>query len=227
MHRRVREARRRGPREIRCVKAKSQVLSRSELRDTTYIGEEPSTLDGRTIAAFTDAMPPTLSPPTSDSNVGDRENVRCNFCHADDFDILLSNGRDRRHHLPGEFRLVKCRECSLVYLNPRPDGRGTGRILSAGLRAVRTTRTFRKAHPLAPEQGSGRPAAFTPRRRRGAGGGVCDRRSPRAAARSGISRDRCGAQRARCNDSAHPAPSRRPHWHDSRVCRSREDRSTP
>src|SRR5690349_4779084 len=65
-------------------------------------------------------MPPTHDLPTSDSAVGDRENVRCNFCHADNFDVLVSDGRDRRHHLPGEFRMVRCRECALVYLNPRP-----------------------------------------------------------------------------------------------------------
>ncbi|MDB4909656.1 MAG: Methyltransferase type 11 [Gemmatimonadetes bacterium] len=57
---------------------------------------------------------------TSPSVIGNRESVPCNYCHADNFDVLLAHGRDRRHHLPGEFRLVKCRECSLVYLNPRP-----------------------------------------------------------------------------------------------------------
>jgi SAM-dependent methyltransferase len=65
-------------------------------------------------------MAPMLESPNPDSNVSDRESVRCNSCHADNFDILLSDGRDRRHRLPGEFRLVKCRECGLVYLNPRP-----------------------------------------------------------------------------------------------------------
>ena len=71
-------------------------------------------------------MAPELASATPDSNVGDCESVRCNFCHADDFEILLSDGRDRRHHLPGEFRLVKCRECSLVYLNPRPTAKALG-----------------------------------------------------------------------------------------------------
>lgn len=71
-------------------------------------------------------MSPTLSPSTSSSDASDRESVRCNFCSADNFDILLSNGRDRRHHLPGQFRLVKCRECGLVYLNPRPTAAALG-----------------------------------------------------------------------------------------------------
>jgi SAM-dependent methyltransferase len=45
--------------------------------------------------------------------------VRCRLCGADEFDVLVE-GRERRHGLPGEFRLVKCRRCDLVYLNPRP-----------------------------------------------------------------------------------------------------------
>ncbi len=65
-----------------------------------------------------------MQPPLADgialSDDGSREDVRCNYCRGDDFDVLLTDGRDRRHNLPGEFRLVKCRECSLVYLNPRP-----------------------------------------------------------------------------------------------------------
>lgn len=65
-------------------------------------------------------MTPTDAPPASNSTVGDRVNVRCNFCHADNFDVIVSDGRDRRHHLPGEFRMVRCRECGLIYLNPRP-----------------------------------------------------------------------------------------------------------
>jgi SAM-dependent methyltransferase len=71
-------------------------------------------------------MPPVLVPSASDPHVSDRESVRCNFCHADNFEILLSDGKDRRHQLPGEFRLVKCRECGLVYLNPRPTAEALG-----------------------------------------------------------------------------------------------------
>ena len=60
------------------------------------------------------------------SDDGSREAVRCNYCRADNFDVLLTDGRDRRHNLPGEFRLVKCRECNLVYLNPRPTADALG-----------------------------------------------------------------------------------------------------
>ncbi|MEO6211340.1 MAG: class I SAM-dependent methyltransferase [Gemmatimonadaceae bacterium] len=65
-------------------------------------------------------MSSAIVAPTSASDVGDRESVRCNFCGADNTDILIEGGRDRRHDLPGNFRLVKCRNCGLVYLNPRP-----------------------------------------------------------------------------------------------------------
>jgi SAM-dependent methyltransferase len=71
-------------------------------------------------------MPPTLTAPDAPSDIGGCERVRCNSCHADNFDVLISDGRDRRHNLPGEFRLVKCRECSLVYLNPRPTAEALG-----------------------------------------------------------------------------------------------------
>ncbi|MBA7536044.1 Ubiquinone biosynthesis O-methyltransferase, mitochondrial [subsurface metagenome] len=47
------------------------------------------------------------------------EYVNCNICGKDDTDLLFSV-RDRNFELPGEFNLVKCRECGLMYLNPRP-----------------------------------------------------------------------------------------------------------
>ena len=70
-------------------------------------------------------MQPPLTLRTAPSD-GSREDVRCNFCQADNFDVLITNGRDRRHRLPGDFRMVKCRECSLVYLNPRPTAEALG-----------------------------------------------------------------------------------------------------
>jgi len=69
------------------------------------------------------------SPPAHRDDLADdgsREAVRCNYCGADNFDILLADGRDRRHGLPGVFRLVKCRACGLVYLNPRPTAAALG-----------------------------------------------------------------------------------------------------
>lgn len=51
--------------------------------------------------------------------------MRCRLCGADEFDVFVA-GRERRHGLPGEFRLVKCRRCDLVYLNPRPTAEALG-----------------------------------------------------------------------------------------------------
>ena len=42
-------------------------------------------------------------------------------CNAGD-EIIL-RGRDRLHHLPGEFTLVRCRACALMRTNPRPTQR--------------------------------------------------------------------------------------------------------
>jgi SAM-dependent methyltransferase len=41
------------------------------------------------------------------------------LCHSDDAQGLFE-GRDRLHSLPGDFTVVQCRRCGLVYLNPRP-----------------------------------------------------------------------------------------------------------
>jgi SAM-dependent methyltransferase len=71
-------------------------------------------------------MAPAHAIPASPSGIGGRESARCNYCQADNFDVLITDGRDRRHHLPGEFRLVKCRDCGLVYLNPRPTAEALG-----------------------------------------------------------------------------------------------------
>jgi len=47
------------------------------------------------------------------------ETTPCPLCdHADH--TLLYNTRDRLCGLPGEFHLVRCDRCSLVYLSPRP-----------------------------------------------------------------------------------------------------------
>ncbi len=47
------------------------------------------------------------------------EVVPCPLCKADDFTIFLVR-RDLNTSLPGDFRLVRCNVCGLVYLNPRP-----------------------------------------------------------------------------------------------------------
>jgi SAM-dependent methyltransferase len=58
------------------------------------------------------------------------ERVPCNLCDADDAQVLFY-GRDRLHDLPGEFRVVRCRQCGLIYLNPRPISGEIGRYYPA------------------------------------------------------------------------------------------------
>lgn len=47
------------------------------------------------------------------------ESVACNLCSCDNTVLLYEVTPVRRKHI-GEFNLVKCRECGLVYTNPRP-----------------------------------------------------------------------------------------------------------
>lgn len=43
----------------------------------------------------------------------------CNLCGADDTELVYVE-TDRLMRLPGSFRLVRCRQCGLLYINPRP-----------------------------------------------------------------------------------------------------------
>ena len=47
------------------------------------------------------------------------EQVNCNLCGANDAELVYIE-KDRLLKLPGTFRLVRCRQCGLLYLNPRP-----------------------------------------------------------------------------------------------------------
>lgn len=48
------------------------------------------------------------------------KHIKCNLCGADNAEKLLS-GRDRwMTNDPTVFKLVRCRNCSLVYINPQP-----------------------------------------------------------------------------------------------------------
>ena len=48
------------------------------------------------------------------------EFVPCNLCGEDNTEVLFQ-GKDRRYAVPGEVGIVSCRQCGLVYTNPRPD----------------------------------------------------------------------------------------------------------
>jgi len=47
------------------------------------------------------------------------ESTACLLCNQSDAQLLMPT-RDRLCGLPGEFQLVRCDHCGLVYLNPRP-----------------------------------------------------------------------------------------------------------
>ncbi len=46
--------------------------------------------------------------------------VKCDFCGADNA-ALVFQALDTNYHFEGIFNVVRCRQCGLVYLNPRPD----------------------------------------------------------------------------------------------------------
>jgi SAM-dependent methyltransferase len=45
--------------------------------------------------------------------------INCPLCDSNSSEILF-DGKDREHPIPGTFPVVQCRDCDLVYLNPRP-----------------------------------------------------------------------------------------------------------
>ena len=48
------------------------------------------------------------------------EHVSCPLCGSINQSEVVFAGRDRLHDLPGEFTVVKCSVCELMYTNPRP-----------------------------------------------------------------------------------------------------------
>ncbi len=48
-----------------------------------------------------------------------REIKRCDCCGKEEFEFLFS-GYDRMHDVTGEFKLVRCRNCGLIFINPQP-----------------------------------------------------------------------------------------------------------
>jgi len=48
------------------------------------------------------------------------ELVNCAYCGSFNYQVLFTS-KDRIHDKQGEYPIVKCKECGLVYLNPRPN----------------------------------------------------------------------------------------------------------
>jgi SAM-dependent methyltransferase len=57
----------------------------------------------------------------------------CNLCGADQTRALFK-GKDRLHSQPGEFNVVECQSCGLIYLNPRPVPRELSRYYPSDYR---------------------------------------------------------------------------------------------
>jgi len=53
------------------------------------------------------------------TGTGEFEHVLCGLCGADDARRLFRD-RDRQLNIEGRFDVVRCRNCQLVYVNPRP-----------------------------------------------------------------------------------------------------------
>ena len=49
------------------------------------------------------------------------EYVKCDLCEGEETELLLV-ARDLYNNIPGEFRVVRCRNCGFIYTNPRPYG---------------------------------------------------------------------------------------------------------
>jgi len=61
-----------------------------------------------------------LQDPTQSGNSREgAQFVRCDFCQADDTSVLFVL-EDLQLGLPGQYVLVRCNRCGLIYLNPRP-----------------------------------------------------------------------------------------------------------
>jgi SAM-dependent methyltransferase len=49
----------------------------------------------------------------------DFESIICELCGQDQSELLFETP-DRLHNLPGKFNIVQCKNCGLIYINPRP-----------------------------------------------------------------------------------------------------------
>lgn len=48
-----------------------------------------------------------------------RKIKKCEFCGKQDFKFLFY-GTDKLHNIPGNFKVVKCKNCGLIFINPQP-----------------------------------------------------------------------------------------------------------
>jgi len=74
---------------------------------------------------------------------------RCELCGDAKFSPFI-RGRDRGHGLEGEFQLVKCINCGLIFINPRPDTEEIKRFYPAAYGPHAETSGPTHGHRLSP-----------------------------------------------------------------------------
>jgi 2-polyprenyl-3-methyl-5-hydroxy-6-metoxy-1,4-benzoquinol methylase len=86
------------------------------------------------------------------------EEVKCALCSADSYEIILK-ARDLRYHLTDDdVSVVKCKNCGLIYLNPRPSKGEMGRFYPEaetyyGINASSLVKTISKFFSLSQVRG--------------------------------------------------------------------------
>jgi len=74
---------------------------------------------------------------------------RCELCGGVEFPLFIK-GRDRVHGIGGEFQLVKCINCGLIFVNPRPDAEEIKRFYPAAYGPHAETGGPTHSHRLSP-----------------------------------------------------------------------------
>lgn len=69
------------------------------------------------------------------------EYVSCDFCGANETKLLFT-GKDRQHYIEGDFNLVQCKKCGLIYLNPRPSPDEIGKYYPENYSPFKDTANF-------------------------------------------------------------------------------------
>lgn len=75
------------------------------------------------------------------------EYVACNLCGKRDEEFLLEARDDVYKSSEEKFRIVRCRQCSLVYLNPRPEARELSRFYPDSYKPFKNNFTGFKYNP--------------------------------------------------------------------------------
>lgn len=76
-----------------------------------------------------------------------KEIKKCNFCKSNKL-RLWGVGRDNLHNNPGEFKLFKCKNCGLIFINPQPSMREIGKYYPSEYYSFQGIRIKEKYWPV-------------------------------------------------------------------------------